>query len=122
VLKVVTVPVLAAGGISSARAMAAALAAGGRGPGRDAVCGYRRVWCPPDYVAALLAPHAEAHPDEVVAMLQTPSGSQPIPLWFVATPNREVTGACRGHGAVRGAGIRTGHPGGPSRPGNDGVG
>jgi nitronate monooxygenase len=134
VLEVVTVPVLAAGGISTARGMAAALAAGAAG----VRVGTRFVateesGAHPDYVAALLAapaeatilveafsvgwpgaPHrvlssavaaAEAHPDEMVAMLETESGSQPIPLWFVATPNREVTGHVEAMALYAGQGV-----------------
>jgi nitronate monooxygenase len=103
----------------------------GRGPSWDAVCGYRRVWCPPTLPllaapaeATILveafsvgwpgAPHrvlssavaaAEAHPDEMVAMLETESGSQPIPLWFVATPNREVTGHVEAMALYAGQGV-----------------
>jgi NAD(P)H-dependent flavin oxidoreductase YrpB (nitropropane dioxygenase family) len=150
VLDVVTVPVLAAGGISSARAMAAALAAGAAGirVGTKFVA-TEESGAHPDYIAALLAadadatilveafsggwpgaPHrvlssavaaAEAHPDEVIAMLETESGSQPIPRWLSATPSREMTPR-RGHGAVRGTRSRPGHPRCTSRPGGDGVG
>jgi nitronate monooxygenase len=87
----------------------------------------------PDYVAALLvahaeatilveafsvgwpgAPHrvlssavvaAEAHPDEAVAMLQTESGSQPIPLWSRATPSREMTGHVEAMALYAGQGV-----------------
>lgn len=134
VLDVVTVPVLAAGGISSARAMAAALAAGAAGVrvGTRFVA-TQESGAHPDYVAALLAAHADAtmlveafsvgwpdaphrvlssavaaaraHPDEVVAMWQTPSGSQPIPLWFVATPNREMTGHVEAMALYAGQGV-----------------
>jgi nitronate monooxygenase len=48
---------------------------------------------------------AEAHPDEMVAMLETESGSQPIPLWFVATPNREVTGHVEAMALYAGQGV-----------------
>jgi nitronate monooxygenase len=134
VLDVVTVPVLAAGGISSARAIAAALVAGAAG----VRVGTRFVateesGAHPDYVAALLvahaeatilveafsvgwpgAPHrvlssavvaAEAHPDEAVAMLQTESGSQPIPLWSRATPSREMTGHVEAMALYAGQGV-----------------
>jgi nitronate monooxygenase len=48
---------------------------------------------------------AEAHPDEMVAMLETESESQPIPLWFVATPNREVTGHVEAMALYAGQGV-----------------
>jgi nitronate monooxygenase len=134
VLDVVTVPVLAAGGISSARAMAAVLAAGAAGVrvGTRFVA-TRESGAHPDYVAALLAAHAEAtilveafsvgwpgaphrvlssavvaaeaHSDEVVAMLQTESGSQPIPLWSSATPNRKMTGHVEAMALYAGQGV-----------------
>jgi NAD(P)H-dependent flavin oxidoreductase YrpB (nitropropane dioxygenase family) len=134
VLEEVTVPVLAAGGISSARAMAAVLAAGAAGVrvGTRFVA-TQESGAHPDYVAALLAASAEAtvlveafsigwpgaphrvlssavaaagaHPDEVVAMLQTGSGAQPIPLWFVSTPSREVTGHVEAMALYAGQGV-----------------
>jgi NAD(P)H-dependent flavin oxidoreductase YrpB (nitropropane dioxygenase family) len=134
VLDVVTVPVLAAGGISSARAMAAALAAGAAGirVGTKFVA-TEESGAHPDYIAALLAadadatilveafsggwpgaPHrvlssavaaAEAHPDEVIAMLETESGSQPIPRWLSATPSREMTGHVEAMALYAGQGV-----------------
>lgn len=134
VLEVVTVPVLAAGGITSARAMAAALAAGAAGVrvGTRLVA-TQESGAHPDYVAALLAaaaeatvlteafsvgwpdaPHrvlrsavaaAQALPDEVVATVQTGSGSEPIPRWFVATPSREVTGHVEAMALYAGQGV-----------------
>jgi hypothetical protein len=38
-------------------------------------------------------------------MLQTGSGSQPIPLWFVATPDREVTGHVEAMALYAGQGV-----------------
>lgn len=121
VLEVVTVPVLAAGGIASARAMAAVLAAGAAGVRVGTrFAATQESGAHPDYLAALLAAPAEATvltdafsvgwtdathrvlrsavaaaealPDEVVGMWQTRSGSQPIPRWFAWPPSREMTG------------------------------
>jgi len=134
VLEQVTVPVLAAGGITSARAMAAALAAGAAG----VRVGTRLVattesGAHPDYVAALLAataeatvlteafsvgwpdaPHrvlgsavaaAQALTDQVVATRATRSGSEPIPRWFVSPPSREVTGHIQAMALYAGQGV-----------------
>jgi nitronate monooxygenase len=121
VLEVVTVRVLAAGGIASGRAMAAVLAAGAAGVRVGTrFLATQESGAHPDYVAALLAAPAEAvvltdafsvgwadatHrvlrsavaaaqalPDEVVGVWQSWSGSQPIPRWFAWPPSREMTG------------------------------
>lgn len=61
VLEVVTVPVLAAGGIASARAMAAVLAAGAAGVRVGTrFAATQESGAHPDYLAALLAAPAEA--------------------------------------------------------------
>jgi hypothetical protein len=134
VLEVVTVPVLAAGGIANARAVAAALAAGAAGVrvGTRFVA-TQESGAQPDYVAALLAataeatvlteafsvgwpdaPHrvlrsalaaAQALPDKAVATVQTASGSQPIPRWFVATPSRAMTGHIEAMALYAGQGV-----------------
>ena len=134
VLEVVEVPVLAAGGITTARAMAAALAAGAAG----VRVGTRFVataesGAHPDYVAALLAagaeatvlteaysvgwpdaPHrvlasavaaAQALPDGPVATLATGSGSEPIGRWFVSPPSREVSGHIEAMALYAGQGV-----------------
>jgi nitronate monooxygenase len=121
VLDAVDVPVVAAGGIGTARSMAAALAAGA-----DAVrVGTRFVAAAesdthPDYVAALVgagaedtvlterfsvmwpgAPHrvlrsavaaAEACSDEVVGEMEMLGVRQPLPLFAVPCPTRSTTG------------------------------
>jgi nitronate monooxygenase len=134
VLEAVEVPVLAAGGITTARAMAAALAAGAAGirVGTRFVAtqesGAHR-----DYVEALLAagaeatvlteaysvgwpdaPHrvlasavaaAQALPDGVVATLATGGGSEPIPRWFVSPPSRDVSGQVAAMALYAGQGV-----------------
>jgi nitronate monooxygenase len=121
VLDAVDVPVVAAGGIGTPRAMAAALAAGA-----DAVrVGTRFVAATEanahaDYVAALVgaraedtvltrrfsvmwpdAPHrvlrsavaaAEACPDEVVGELEVDGTRQPLPRFAIPCPTRATTG------------------------------
>lgn len=121
VLDAVDVPVVAAGGIGTARAMAAALAAGA-----DAVrVGTRFVAAVeadthPDYAAALVgacaedtvltqrfsvmwpdSPHrvlrsavaaAEACPDEIVGETELLGERQPLPRFAVPPPTRETTG------------------------------
>jgi hypothetical protein len=151
VLEVVTVPVLAAGGITSARAMAAALAAGAAGVrvGTRFVA-TQESGAHPDYVAALLAAAAEATgPDRGVLGRLAACAAPGAPLGGGRRPgapgrdgrhgaNRERVGADpavvrrdtqpsgdwprRGHGVVRRPGGRPGHPGGPGRPGGDGAG
>jgi nitronate monooxygenase len=118
VLEVVTVPVLAAGGIASGRSMAAVLAAGAAG----VRIGTRFLATPesgahPEHVAALLAadgeatvltdafgigwpdaPHrvlrsaleaAEAFAGEVVGELHAGPRSEPLPRLSARTPSRE---------------------------------
>jgi NAD(P)H-dependent flavin oxidoreductase YrpB (nitropropane dioxygenase family) len=134
VLEAVSVPVVAAGGIASARSMAAALAAGA-----SAVrVGTRFLATPesgahPDYVAALLAsgqedtvlttafavgwpdaPHrvlasalaaAEALDDETVGALDVNGESQPLPRLAARTPSREVTGSVEAMALYAGEGV-----------------
>jgi NAD(P)H-dependent flavin oxidoreductase YrpB (nitropropane dioxygenase family) len=121
VLEAVPVPVLAAGGIASARSVAAVLAAGAAG----VRVGTRFLATPesgahPDYVAALLAtgaegtvltrafsvgwpdaPHrvlrsalaaADAFEGEVVGIHRTGPQERPLPKMAAQTPSREVTG------------------------------
>ena len=122
ILEAIDVPVIAAGGIGTARAMAAALAAGA-----DAVrVGTRFVAAAeadahPEYVAALVgagpedtvltdrfsvmwpdAPHrvlqsavtaAEAHAGEMVGVLEIAGMQQPLPRFAVPCPTRATTGA-----------------------------
>ncbi len=130
VLAAVTVPVLAAGGITTGRSMAAVLAAGAAG----VRMGTRFLATPesgahPDYVAALLAadgaatvlttqfgvgwpdaPHrilasaldaAQAHPEDVVA---TRAGS-PVSRWSSQTPNTEVIGNVAAMALYAGQGV-----------------
>jgi NAD(P)H-dependent flavin oxidoreductase YrpB (nitropropane dioxygenase family) len=134
VLEVVAIPVLAAGGITSARAMAAALAAGAAGVrvGTRFVA-TQESGAHPDYVAALLAAPAEATvltetfsvgwpdaahrvlrsavaaaqalPDEVVAMWQTGNELRPIPRWFAYPPSREITGHVEAMAMYAGQGV-----------------
>ena len=134
VLEVVQVPVLAAGGITTGRAMAAVLGAGAAG----VRVGTRLVataesGAHPDYVAALVAagaeatvlteaysvgwpdaPHrvlasavaaAQALSDGPVASLATGSGSESIPRWFVSPPSREVTGHIEAMALYAGQGV-----------------
>jgi nitronate monooxygenase len=134
VLEVVASPVLAAGGITSARAMAAALAAGAAGVrvGTRFVA-TQESGAHPDYVAALLAaaaeatvlteafsvgwpdaPHrvlrsavaaAQALPDEVVAMWQSRNELRPIPRWSAFPPSREITGHVEAMAMYAGQGV-----------------
>ncbi len=134
VLEAVTVPVLAAGGIASARSMAAVLAAGAAG----ARVGTRLLATPesgahPDYVAALLAadggatvlteafavgwpdaPHrvlrsaleaAEAFEGEVVGAAGADRQSAPLPRLSARPPSREVTGAVEAMALYAGQGV-----------------
>ena len=134
VLDAVSVPVVAAGGIASARSMAAALAAGA-----SAVrIGTRFLATPesgahPDYVAALLAagaedtvltttfslgwpdaPHrvlasavaaAEAFDRETVGTVQVNGESQTLPRFAARTPSREVGGAIEAMALYAGEGV-----------------
>jgi NAD(P)H-dependent flavin oxidoreductase YrpB (nitropropane dioxygenase family) len=134
VLEAVSVPVVAAGGIASARAMAAALAAGA-----SAVrIGTRflatsQSGAHPDYVAALLAsgqtdtvlttafgvgwpeaPHrvlasavaaVGALEDEHVGALVVNGEPQPLPRLSARTPSREVTGAVEAMALYAGEGV-----------------
>jgi nitronate monooxygenase len=134
VLEVVTVPVLAAGASPAPGRWPLRWPPGrpGSGWGRGFVA-TQESGAHPDYVAALLAaaaeatvlteafsvgwPHAphrvlrsavaaaQALPDEVVATVQTGSGSAPIPRWFVATPSREVTGHVEAMALYAGQGV-----------------
>ena len=121
VLDAVDVPVIAAGGIGTARDVAAALAAGAAG----VRVGTRFVAAPecdahPEYVAALVAagaedtvlterfsvmwpdaPHrvlrsavaaAETCPDDVVGEMELGGSRQPLPRFAVACPTRTTTG------------------------------
>jgi NAD(P)H-dependent flavin oxidoreductase YrpB (nitropropane dioxygenase family) len=133
-LDAISVPVVAAGGIASARSMAAALAAGA-----SAVrIGTRFLATPesgahPDYVAALLAagagdtvlttafsvgwpdaPHrvlasavaaAEAFDRETVGTLDANGESQPLPRFTARTPSREVSGAIEAMALYAGEGV-----------------
>jgi NAD(P)H-dependent flavin oxidoreductase YrpB (nitropropane dioxygenase family) len=134
VLEAVSVPVVAAGGIASARSMAAVLAAGA-----SAVrIGTRFLatsesGAHPDYVAALLAsgqtdtvlttafgvgwpdaPHrvlasavaaAEALDDETVGALDVNGEPQPLPRLAARTPTREVTGTVEAMALYAGEGV-----------------
>jgi NAD(P)H-dependent flavin oxidoreductase YrpB (nitropropane dioxygenase family) len=134
VLDAVSLPVVAAGGIASARSMAAALAAGA-----SAVrIGTRFLATPesgahPDYVAALLAagagdtvlttafsvgwpdaPHrvlasavaaAEAFDRETVGTLDANGETQPLPRFAARTPSREVSGAIEAMALYAGEGV-----------------
>jgi NAD(P)H-dependent flavin oxidoreductase YrpB (nitropropane dioxygenase family) len=128
------VPVVAAGGIATARAMAAALAAGADG----VRVGTRFLATPesgahPDYVAALLAagdedtvlttrfsigwpdaPHrvlasavaaVEEFDGEVVGALTVDGEPQPLPRFAARTPSREVTGAVGAMALYAGQGV-----------------
>jgi len=134
VLEVVTMPVVAAGGIASARSMAAVLGAGAAG----VRIGTRFLATPesgahPEYVAALLAadgeatvlteafavgwpdaPHrvlrsaleaAEAFPGEVVGMLHAGPVSEPLPRLSARTPSREVSGTVAAMALYAGQGV-----------------
>ncbi len=134
VLEVVTVPVVAAGGIASARSMAAVLGAGAAG----VRIGTRFLATPesgahPDYVAALLAadgeatvlteafalgwpdaPHrvlrsaleaAEAFPGEVVGMVHSGTVSEPLPRLSARTPSRDVSGTVAAMAMYAGQGV-----------------
>jgi nitronate monooxygenase len=134
VLDAVTVPVLAAGGIASARSMAAVLAAGAAG----VRVGTRFLATPesgahPEYVAALLAadgeatvlteafavgwpnaPHrvlgsalraAEAFEGDVVGTLHAGPRSEPLPRLSARTPSREATGTVAAMALYAGQGV-----------------
>ena len=134
VLEAVPVPVLAAGGIASARSMAAVLAAGAAG----VRIGTRFLATPesgahPEYVAALLAadgeetvlteafavgwpdaPHrvlrsaleaAEAFGGEVVGGLHAGTVSEPLPRLSARTPSREVSGTVAAMALYAGQGV-----------------
>jgi nitronate monooxygenase len=134
VLEAVTVPVVAAGGIASARSMAAVLGAGAAG----VRIGTRFLATPesaahPEYVAALLAadgeatvlteafavgwpdaPHrvlrsaleaAETFPDEVVGMVHSGTVSEPLPRLSARTPSREVSGTVAAMAMYAGQGV-----------------
>ena len=149
VLEVVTVPVLAAGGISTARGMAAALAAGAAGvrvgtrfvateeSGAHLRCraagGSRRSDDSGGGVLGWLARRAAPCALFGGGRRRGASGRDGRDVGnrerVAANPavvrrNTQPRGdrPRRGHGAVRGAGSRPGHPGGTSRPGCDGVG
>jgi nitronate monooxygenase len=134
ILDAVTVPVVAAGGISSARSMAAALASGA-----SAVrVGTRFLATPesgahPDYISALLAadaqdtvlttafsigwpdaPHrvlasalaaANALQDESVGTFTVGGESRPLPRFAALTPTRDVTGTVRAMALYAGQGV-----------------
>lgn len=134
VLDAVSVPVVAAGGIASARSMAAALAAGASAV-RIGTCflATPESGAHPDYVAALLAagaedtvlttafsvgwpdaPHrvlavavaaAEAFDRETVGTLQVNGESQPLPRFGARTPSREVSGAIEAMALYAGEGV-----------------
>jgi NAD(P)H-dependent flavin oxidoreductase YrpB (nitropropane dioxygenase family) len=124
VLDAVSVPVIAAGGIGTARAVAAVLAAGAcaaRVGTRFLAASESDAHC--EYVHALIdagsndteltdaygvmwpdAPHrvlksaidaARGHPDEVVAQMDLGQGLQPVPKWLVAPPDKTATGNVR---------------------------
>jgi NAD(P)H-dependent flavin oxidoreductase YrpB (nitropropane dioxygenase family) len=134
VLEVVSVPVVAAGGIASARSMAAVLGAGAAG----VRIGTRFLATPesgahPEYVAALLAadgeatvvteafavgwpdaPHrvlrsaleaAEAFSGEVVGMLHAGPVSEPLPRLSARTPSRQVSGTVAAMALYAGQGV-----------------
>lgn len=134
VLDAVDVPVVAAGGIATARAAAGAFAAGATG----VRVGTRFLATPesgahPDYVAALLAargdetvlttafsigwpdaPHrvlgsavtaADSFDDEVVATLATPDGPQPLSRFSARTPSRDVQGEVAAMALYAGQGV-----------------
>jgi nitronate monooxygenase len=134
VLEVVTVPVLAAGGIAGARSMAAVLGAGAAG----VRVGTRFLATPesgahPDYVAALLAaddeatvlteafavgwpnaPHrvlrsalqaAEVFQGEVVGVLHAGPRPEPLPRLSARTPSRAVTGTVAAMALYAGQGV-----------------
>jgi nitronate monooxygenase len=134
VLDVVALPVVAAGGIATGRAMAAALAAGADG----VRVGTRFLATPesgahPDYVAAVLAagaedtvlttrfsigwreaPHrvlasalaaAEAFEGEQVGTLTVDGEPQPLPRFAARTPSREVTGTVAAMPLYAGQGV-----------------
>jgi nitronate monooxygenase len=55
--------------------------------------------------SAVAAAEALADPGGEVARLRTPSGSEPIPRWFVSPPSREVTGAVAAMALYAGQGV-----------------
>jgi nitronate monooxygenase len=134
VLDAVTVPVLAAGGIASARSMAAALAAGAAGVRVGTrFLATAESGAHSDYVAALLAaddeatvlteafgigwpaaPHrvlrsalaaAEAFPGQVVGTHHGGSQPRPLPPLAAQTPSREVTGTVAAMALYAGQGV-----------------
>jgi NAD(P)H-dependent flavin oxidoreductase YrpB (nitropropane dioxygenase family) len=134
VLEAVSVPVVAAGGIASARSVAAALAAGASGVrvGTRFLATHES-GAHPDYVAALLAagqtdtvlttafgvgwpdaPHrvlasalaaAEALDDETVGALDANGESQPLRRLAARAPSHEVTGLVEAMALYAGEGV-----------------
>lgn len=134
VQEVVTVPVLAAGGIANARGMAAALAAGAAGVRVGTrFLATAESGAHPEYVAALLAadgeatvlteafgvgwPHAphrvlrsalvaaQAFQGEVVGTHTVGARSRPLARWAAQTPSREVTGTVAAMALYAGQGV-----------------
>jgi NAD(P)H-dependent flavin oxidoreductase YrpB (nitropropane dioxygenase family) len=134
VLEAVSVPVVAAGGIASARSMAAALAAGAAAVRVGTrFLATAESGAHPDYLAALLAagqtdtvlttafavgwpdaPHrvlasalaaAEALDDETVGALEVDGEPQPVPRFAARTPSREVTGSVEAMALYAGEGV-----------------
>ena len=134
VREVVTVPVLAAGGIANARGMAAALAAGAAGVRVGTrFLATAESGAHPEYVAALLAadgeatvltqafgvgwpdaPHrvlrsalaaAQAFQGEVVGTHTVGPRSRPLARWAAQTPSREVTGTVAAMALYAGQGV-----------------
>lgn len=134
VLDVVTVPVLAAGGIASARSVAAVLGAGAAGVRIGTrFLATKESGAHPEYVAALLAaddeatvlteafgdgwpgaPHrvlrsaleaAEAFHGDVVGVLHAGPRSEPLPRLSARTPNRAVTGTVAAMALYAGQGV-----------------
>jgi nitronate monooxygenase len=134
VLEVVTVPVLAAGGIAGARSMAAVLGAGAAGVRVGTrFLATQESGAHPDYVAALLAaddeatvlteafavgwpnaPHrvlrsalqaAEAFQGEMVGVLHAGPRPEPLPRLSARTPSRAVTGTVAAMALYAGQGL-----------------
>lgn len=131
VLEAVTVPVLAAGGIASARSVAVVLAAGVRVVPHFLAT--PESGAHPDYVAALLAAGAEGTAltkafsvgwprcsapgttfgagcrrgvrGEVVGVHRTGSRERPLPKMAAQTPSREVTGTVAAMALYAGEGV-----------------